>query len=159
MIAFGSVRAHLLTAGNVVRRNVPTHDLVDELNVLTGSRICLHRLDETDDPRILARAAILLVVRVEEVRPLGDRLAEGYTRFARDAVDVVLTLHSLDIDLEVEFQLQDQGSRDFGSEYSSNINSALYSPCSKGAEHQPIETTIIMPNAFIIQEGRIEERV
>ena len=64
-----------------------------------------------------------------------------------------------EVDLEVEFQLQDQGSRDFGSEYSSNINGALYSPCSKGAEHQPIETTIIVPNAFIIQEGRIEERV
>ena len=58
-----------------------------------------------------------------------------------------------------ETQLQNQGSRDFGSEYSANINGALYSPCSKGAEHQPIETTIIVPNAFIIQEGRIEERV
>ncbi len=93
---------HLLTGRDVVGRDVPAHDLVDALGVLARLLVHLHRLDEANDARVLAGTAELFLVRVEEVRALGDRLAEGDARLAGRALDVVLALHALYIDLEVE---------------------------------------------------------
>ena len=41
-------------------------------------------------------------MRVEEVRTLRDRLAERDARLARRTLDVVLALHPLDVDLEMQ---------------------------------------------------------
>lgn len=97
-----STLAYLLAGGNVVRGDVATHDLVDELGVLARLLVHRHRFDEANDTRILASTARLLLVRVEEIRALRDRLAECNAGLAGRALDVVLALHALDVDLEVQ---------------------------------------------------------
>ena len=93
---------HLLASGDVIGRDVAAHDLVHELGVLARLFVHLHRFNEADHARVLTRTAGLLLVRIEEVRALGDRLAERDTRLTRRALDVVLALHALDVDLQVE---------------------------------------------------------
>lgn len=93
----------LLTPRNKLVGNVCTHELVDERDVLAGLLVHLHRLDPADDATELARATRLLLVRVAEVGPLGNRLAEGDAGLPGRALDAVLPAHALDVDLEVEF--------------------------------------------------------
>ena len=95
-------RIYLLASRDVAGRDVATHDLVDELDVLARLLVHLHRFDKPDNTCVLPSTTGLLLVRVEEVRTLGDRLAERDTRFAGRTLNVVFTFHTLDVDFQVE---------------------------------------------------------
>lgn len=83
-------------------RDVGTHELIGERNVFASLFVLLHRLDPANDTRKLTSTTSLLLVRVGEVRATGDRFAVRDTRLASCTLNVVLTAHALDIDLEVQ---------------------------------------------------------
>jgi len=60
-------------------------------------------LDKANDARKLALATGLLLVRVAEVGALRDGLAVCDLRATGDTVDVVLALHPLYVDVEMQF--------------------------------------------------------
>lgn len=74
-----------------------------ELDVFAGLRVNLHRLNVTLHLGVLSGSSRLLLMDVLKVGPLGNRLPERYSGFTGRALDVVLSLQSLDVDLEVEF--------------------------------------------------------
>jgi hypothetical protein len=84
-------------------RNSPTHDRTLKLDILVRLRIALHRLDESNDLRILTRTTRLLLVHVTEIGPLRDRLAEIDARLSDHAFDVVFSTHAFHVDLEMQF--------------------------------------------------------
>ena len=51
------VAAHLLASRNVIGRDVATHDLVHELDILASVLVHLHWLNKPDDTRVLPGAA------------------------------------------------------------------------------------------------------
>ena len=59
-------------------------------------------LEPADDPGVLAGAAGLLLVGVVELHGLADGLAVGDLGHARLDLGLVLALHALDVDVEVE---------------------------------------------------------
>lgn len=94
---------HLFTSRNILVRDVGTHELVREGDILAGLLVPLHGLDPTHDTSELTSTTSLLLVGVREIGTLGDSLAVGDTRLTGGAFDVVFTAHTLDVDLQVKF--------------------------------------------------------
>ena len=97
--------AHALLEALVARRDELARDgaagdVVDELVGL--DRVRRERLDVAHDLGVLAGATGLLLVRVVDLGAPGDRLAVRDLRLARDDLAVVLALHALHVDVEVE---------------------------------------------------------
>ena len=88
----------LLHRRDVLRGNRPAADLVEELE-LAG----LVRLQVTCDAAVLPRTAGLLLVGVVELDSLADGLAESHLRLSGLYLGLVLALHALDVDLQVQF--------------------------------------------------------
>ena len=97
-----SCGTHLLDGGDVVGRDVASHDDVLELEVLARLRVLLHGFDVTNDASVLTRTACLLLMRVVVFGAFLDRLAICHLRLAGRALDVVFAAHTLDVDLEME---------------------------------------------------------
>lgn len=94
---------YLFDCWNVIGRNGTSHDLIVECDVFSGLRIHFHRLDVTDDLGVLASTSGLFLVNVREIRPLGNRLAEGDAGLAGDTVNIVFPPHTFDVNFEMEF--------------------------------------------------------
>src|SRR6218665_180577 len=61
------------------------------------------RLSDTDDTTILAGAASLSFMKIIELDRSYKRLSEGHFRLAESHRTIVFALHSLAIDLEMQF--------------------------------------------------------
>jgi hypothetical protein len=92
---------HLLNSRDVLIWDVSTDDPVLKRHVLAGVRIHGHRLDPSLDLSKLTGTSTLLLVHIVKLARLGDGLAEGHTRFTGDTRHVVLSLHPLDVDVQV----------------------------------------------------------
>ena len=93
----------LVTGGDVLGRNRTALDLVDELVVLDLALArLLDRLDVSGHAGILSRTTGLLLVGVVELRLLGDGLAVCDLRLTDLDLGLVLPLHPLDVDVEVQ---------------------------------------------------------
>ena len=95
-------KAHFLNRRNVSSGNVSSDNVRFESGILSGSLIQFHRFDSTDDFTILTGTSRLFLVSVSELDRFSDGFTESDTRFAGDTLDVVLSLHTLDVDVEVE---------------------------------------------------------
>lgn len=82
--------------GDVASNNSVLEEGVDALLVHLGG------LDEALDTTILTSTSRLLLVGVVELGTVLDGFSEGDLRLAGDAVDVVLTTHTLDVNLEMQ---------------------------------------------------------
>ena len=96
--ALHGVLEALVARGVVLLRDRATHDVVDELVVLTGVR----RLDKAEHACELTRTTRLLLVGVFEVALLGDGLTVGNLRGAGLNLNAILTLDALEVDFEVK---------------------------------------------------------
>ena len=83
--------------------DVPSHDCVDKLSVLSVFWIERDGLYVSDHARKLTGATCLFLMCVIEISTLCDRLAVGDTRFATRDNDSIFTTHSFDIYLEMKF--------------------------------------------------------
>lgn len=99
----GDSIAYLFDSRDVLRGNVTTDNSVLERSVFVGVGIHLHRLDLSLDSTVLTRSTRLLLVRVLELGALGDGLSEGDSGFTGDTRHTILSLHSLNIDVEMQF--------------------------------------------------------
>src|SRR5262249_7556042 len=90
----------LVARGDELARDGAAGDVVDELVSL--HRVRRERLDVAHDLRVLTGAARLLLVRVVDLRAARDRLAISDLRLTGDDLAVVLALHALHVDVEVE---------------------------------------------------------
>ena len=93
----------LLDGRNVFRGNRAASNLVDELEFLVALVIRLDRHNTARDLAVLTRPAGLLLVRVRELDRLRDRFPISHLGLAGLDLTGVLTLHALDVDLEMEF--------------------------------------------------------
>ena len=88
-----------LTAGDVLARDAPAADLVDELVAPAGA--C--RLEaELDDGELTGATRLLDVAVLDRLDRLGDGLAVGHLRLADGGLDVELAHHPVDEHLEVQ---------------------------------------------------------
>lgn len=98
----GTKDSNLLDGRNIVGGDVSTHDHILELRVLSVG-LEVHRFNEPDNTRVLTSTTGLLLVREVEVGTLGDSLPERHAWSAGCARDIILALHTFDVDLEVQF--------------------------------------------------------
>lgn len=94
--------ANLLNRGDVGSRDRSGHDprLKDDVGLELG--VPRHRLDEALDFSELSGSSRLLLMGVLELGGLGDGFPECDSRLSGLALYSVLSLESLDVDLEVE---------------------------------------------------------
>ena len=98
----GEEQTDLLNGRDVSGGNVASDDVRLEGGILSGRLVKLHGFDAADNLTVLTRSSRLLLVRVGEFDRLRDGLSESDAGFAGDTLDVVLSLHALDVDVEVE---------------------------------------------------------
>ncbi|GIX61982.1 uncharacterized protein BcabD6B2_14170 [Babesia caballi] len=91
-----------LDGGDVVRGDVVANQLVDELDVQVAVHLLADGLQVPDDLAVLAGSAGLALVRVREVHPRSHGLAVVHNGRPRLNGEVVLPLHALDVDPQVE---------------------------------------------------------
>lgn len=106
---------YLFNGRNVLRRDVTSNNPVLKRGILARVRVDLHRLQVSLNLTKLSGSTTLLLVHIVESAGAGDCLSEGDSWFTSDTADVVLSLHSLDVDIQMQFShSRDDGLLRFG---------------------------------------------